>query len=118
MLNIFDLSERIPTKRDTFLLFVTCLILINVWSILNFLKVIPSFTLYLKVGEIISVGAYTLAFALIESIGVLLFLLVVIIILPKRLFGDKVLVKSATFIWGIALWALSFHYLYLLIPKW
>jgi hypothetical protein len=72
----------------------------------------------MRVSEILGVGAYTFAFALLESIGVLFIMLLLIIILPKKLVGDMVIVKNAVVLWAIAIWTVSYHYLYIIIPTW
>ena len=57
-----------PTKHDLFITFGLILFFVHSWAIYRYLYEIPSFLLYMNITQIISIFAYMMAFAFIESI--------------------------------------------------
>lgn len=72
------------SKDDLILLFVYTAFPIHVWTIANMLKDVPSWALYMRYWELASTVAYTLVFALFETIVVLLPVIFIGMIIPKR----------------------------------
>ena len=71
--------------NDLILLFVFTAFPIHVWTIINMLKDVPSWSLYMRIWELISTVAYTLTFALFETVIVITPFIIVGLLLPKRL---------------------------------
>jgi hypothetical protein len=72
----------------------------------------------MDVWEISNVAASIQAFALFESIGIFLIILLFCIILPRKYFKDKLPAKGFVLLLFISLWAGTFHYLHIIIPWW
>jgi hypothetical protein len=78
--------------------------MIHIWSIYNLLKEIPAWILRLSYWELAGVISYTLLFALVESLIVLVFLIILAALLPARIFRDKFVSISTIFVFLAALW--------------
>jgi len=82
------LKERLPENKRIFLFFSACVFPIHLWAIVQFLREIPSYILWLDWFEIFSVFSYTQAIALLESILTFLIFLSIALIFPKKLLLD------------------------------
>jgi hypothetical protein len=109
ILDIF--KRRLPNRREAILLLFACAFFINIWSIFNLLKVIPSLLLRLRMSQIIYVISYTQTFALLESIIVWLIFILLCIIFPRKILRDRMAAKGTIIVSMTTLWAISFHYL-------
>ena len=58
------LKARIPTKRETWLLFLGCVLLIHIRAYLVFFNQFPSLILYMTAGKVLGFFAYVQVFAL------------------------------------------------------
>lgn len=110
------LSERLPSWEQVFLLFIAVSFPINLWAMINFLRVLPSFLLRLKWAEIILVGSYTQTFALLESLSILMLLLFIGILLPGIFLHNRWVAKGVILIWMTSIWVASFHTFPYLFP--
>ena len=72
------------SSEDLLHLLVFCAFPIHVWTIVNMFRDVPSWALYMQQWELVSTIAYMLAFALFETLIILLPILVVGLILPKQ----------------------------------
>lgn len=106
-----SLRDRLPSRRDTFLLFTACTFPVHVWALLNLFRKAPAYVLRLGVREIVGVSAYTLAFALLESLILLLFLILLSAILPGKYFRDRFVPQGAILVFLISTWLIPMHYL-------
>jgi hypothetical protein len=91
------------------LVFVVCVIPIQVWSIINLLYEIPAWIKRLDVWELVGVVSYTQAFALLESGIVFIFLVLLSAILPARLYRDRFVETSFALVFSTAVWAILAH---------
>ena len=99
------LKERAPTKHEAALLFVVCVFLTHVWTMLHFLREVPAYLRRMDLFDVLGVLAYTQVFALLESIVFLGLFVLISIALPIRLFKDKFVAQGTilmftTFLWG------------------
>ena len=85
-----------PRSNDVFLAFGMAIFLISAWEIRAFFYKIPSFLLYMNVGQIAAVFAYMMAFAFIESLLVLCLTFVPAIILPGSWFNNDFATKASS----------------------
>jgi hypothetical protein len=99
--------NRFPSRQESFVVLAVVIAISHSWSIWEFLRVFPALSLYLNVWKILYVFAYTQAFALIESIIIGLFLILLGAILPARLFRDKFVAQSSIMVLVSALWAIA-----------
>lgn len=76
-------------REDLILLFVYCAFPIHVWAIVNMLRDVPSWALYMRYWELISTVAYTLTFALFETLIVLIPLILLGMLIPRRWISSR-----------------------------
>jgi hypothetical protein len=91
---LVKIKNFLPESRQIFLVFGVALFIVHSWSIHTFLYNIPSFILYMNIGQIVGVFAYMMAFALLESLLVMGLLLFVSAILPRAWYRDKFVSKG------------------------
>ena len=102
--------QRFPSRRDVLLLFAACVFPIHIWSIINLLYELPAWMLRSDLWDVAGMVAYTLAFALFESICVLLVLLLICVVLPTRFPRDRVLALGSMVVFVTSAWAIGIHY--------
>lgn len=112
------MKERLVSKDNAIIVFAAIIFIVHVWSIYNLLREIPAWILRLSSWDLAGVISYTLMFALVESIIVLVFLLVLAALLPGKIFRDKFVSISTVFIFLAAVWVVSFRYLEDRIRSW
>lgn len=105
-----SVCRKFPSKKEVLLLFSACVIPIHIWSIINILREIPTYLLSMTTGEIIGMIAYAQVFALFESIVVTLFLIILNIVLPSRIFNEKFVSQGSLIVFFTSIWMLFFHY--------
>lgn len=91
-------------------MFAACAFPIYVWAILSVLRQVPAWMLRLSSWELVSVIAYTQAFALLESVFVLFCLLFLGAVLPAQLFRDKFVALGSMAVFVTAAWAMIAQY--------
>lgn len=96
--------ERIPSNKDIFLAFASCAFPIYVWAIANLLREVPALILRLGAWDLVGVIAYTLSFALIESVLVLIMLLLLSVVFPAKFIRDKFVVFSTVIVFIASIW--------------
>ena len=77
------------TSQEITQIFVYCAFPIHVWTIINMLRDVPPWGIYMRSVELISTVAYTLSFALFETLIVFLPVILIGLIVPKRWIKDK-----------------------------
>jgi hypothetical protein len=102
--------KRVASTQDLVLLFAVSACPVYVWSILSVLREVPAWVLRLNTWDLIGMIAYTQVFALTESIIVFLALLLLGIILPIRLVGDKFVALAGMLVLLSSIWAVLAHY--------
>ncbi len=90
------------TRRDLLLLFTACAVPVHVWAILSGLREAPAWMVRLDAVDLVAVAAYTLAFALAESLLVWLLAAAAAGLLPARLLGATGAQSASAFrlAWG------------------
>lgn len=78
----YSLRSRLPSRQDMLLVFGLVVFAVFGWSIRGFLYKLPSFALYFGLGANLAVLSYMAAFALIESLVVTGFLILLGMLLP------------------------------------
>ena len=79
------------------------------WSILNVLREMPSWVLRLNTWDLVGVIAYTQAFALIETLAVLVTVILIAAVLPAKLFRDHFVAVGSSLVFVAAVWAIAYH---------
>ncbi len=101
------LRHRLPSLSDTLDLFAVCVIPVYIWAILSYLDAFPGFALRLDVWDLVGTAGYTLAFALAESLVLVLPLLLLAALLPSRFFKDHLLALGSIVVLISSLWLMA-----------
>lgn len=102
--------SRLPSKQDIALTFAVCAFPVHVWAIINLFREIPAWMLRLSLWELTGVIAYTLVFALVESVILLFALLVLSALLPARFLRDRFVSLGTGIVFLTSIWAVVAHY--------
>jgi len=81
-LNRDFIRNRFPHRSEILSVLSIAVFICFSWSIFNFFNILSSFILYFALGEIAAVFAYMMAFALLESLAVTGFLVLLSALLP------------------------------------
>lgn len=111
-----SITERLPSREAWRLLCTASVLIVNFWSIINFLRWVPALLLRMEFPAILTVFAYVQAFALFESVVVWLGLVTLGAALPRRAFGDHWPAKGAVFLFLTGLSVMVVHYLPRILP--
>jgi len=76
----------------------------------NILVVLPSWALRLGLFELVGVASYPLVFALLESILVGLFIILLSLVLPRKVLGVDFVTQAAIFIFFLAILSGLMHF--------
>ena len=88
-------KSRLPARRAVAPVFSTLLFFIASWAIYRALWWLPSWLDYLNLWDVSIVLAYTLSYALLESLLVTGVFLLLTLFLPGRFFKDRFLAQGA-----------------------
>lgn len=99
------LKERLPHRREILYVFGGVVFLIYSWAIRGFLYQLSSLRLYYTLGDIFGVFSYLMAFALAESLVIMIGLILIGSILPGKWFRRGFAYKGfiAILVVGIAM---------------
>jgi hypothetical protein len=86
-------KNRIPSNPEIASIFGTVVFLVHTWAVRGFLYKLPSFLYYFSLGDVLSVLAYMMAFALLESIVTTIGLVILSLILPVKWFRQGFVYK-------------------------
>ena len=107
---MIQLRNRIPDIKDLVYVFLACVFPIHLWALIQFLREIPSYILWVDWFEIYSIFSYTQAIALVESIIFFGLVTTIAIVLPKSLILDHYPSQSTINILLITIVIISYHY--------
>ena len=102
--------KRFPPAQDIVLVFAVCAFPIYGWSIFRFLEKMPGWLYHVNMWGVIGIFAYTQVFALFESGIVLLFLLLLAAIVPKRFVRAKFVAVGSMVVIVSSFWAVLAQY--------
>jgi len=114
--SLAPLKSRFPNKSEALLLFTASALIVNFWSIINFLRWVPAFILRLQFSEILIVFCYVQAFALYESIAITLALVLAGALLPKRALRARWVEQGTLFVFITGLLVMAYHNLPDILP--
>ena len=92
ILNFF--RRRLPDRREIYTVLGVVVFVVHSWSVRGFFHEVPSFLLYFKIGQILAIFSYMMAFALLESLLVTFGLSLLSLILPGKWFKTGFIYKS------------------------
>lgn len=82
------LKSRLPAFDAILPVFAVISFMVYGWTLVVFLWKVPSWMMFLTLGEILSVFAYSMTSALLESLAALAILLLASVLLPARWMRD------------------------------
>jgi len=91
-------------------IFVYCAFPVHIWALFNMFKDVPSWVLYMPIGDVIGSVAYILSFAFFETLAVLLIVLFAGMIVPKRWVVEKYVPLISASLVELAVMAIVFQY--------
>jgi hypothetical protein len=103
------LKSRLPTRQEILPVFSIILFIDFSWMFYRMFWQVPSWLYYMGIQNILVITAYTLSFALFESILVLGVLLFFSLVFPAKYFRDKFIpLGSAIAVFmGVCAWAIQ-----------
>jgi hypothetical protein len=104
------LKTRFPSREDVLYVFGVVALPVFFWSLIVFIYNIPSMVLRLSAWDILGILSYDETYALIETVIVLVFWLVLSAVLPGILLRNKFLALSTTTILVSAAWMMVANY--------
>lgn len=99
--------SRIPSKQETQFLFAICLFPTHIFAFLSLFRRLSALLLKTNLAELLAVFAYVLTFTFFESLSLTLLLILLAVLLPYRLFRDRLILKGALFVLVITIWSIS-----------
>lgn len=116
--NVFNfIQSRLPAREETFLALSMAAFLVFTWTLRALFFNFPAFLLSYSVGEILSISAYMLAVALIETMLVMIPVLLLAVILPGFLMKDGFSYKASFFFIGFGAIAIHLQFVMTNQPK-
>jgi hypothetical protein len=76
------IKRRLPAGNDIFLALSMAVFLVFSWSLRSMFFTFPSFRLAHTTGDILTIVVYMMAFALVDALGVVFFLVLLAVLLP------------------------------------
>jgi hypothetical protein len=101
--------SKLPTKRESVLLFAACAFLVYNWAMVVYFWEVPGWQKYLGAWDIVSILAYVLACALVESALVFSALILLRVVLPAKITRERFVAKGTMMLFMNALWAAMLH---------
>ena len=90
--------KRLPSFANILPLYSVIAAMTYGWTISKFLWKLPSWLLFLNIGEALALFAYAMVSALVESLLILGILLLASLVLPAKFFKDEFIIRGAWFV--------------------
>jgi hypothetical protein len=87
--------RRFPNRQEIFKAFAVCVFLVQIWSIYNVWHAVPSWVLAMDAWTLVGTIAYTQAFALFESLLVMILMVLMAVILPGKWYRERFVAQSS-----------------------
>lgn len=88
--------NRIPKQKEITPVLAIIVIMVYGWTLLKFNYYLPGWLYFLNIGEVMSVFAYSMVTNLLESLVVLLGVVAVGLVLPRKWFLDAFIARGAS----------------------
>lgn len=105
------IRDRFPPRNDIIPVFAASIFIVFSWAILWFLQKLPGWLPFLSLWAILSILAYTLAFALLESCAVLLALVFLGFLTPHKVIRARFISQGSSILFVVACWTILFQLL-------
>ena len=103
------LHARIPSRADIAPVLATLVFVIYGFALIRFYWYVPSWLGYLSLFEVLSIAAYVLVYAMLESLGFLIVFLLLAVILPQHWFRNDFRYRASLAVWIVAGWSIYIH---------
>lgn len=100
------LADRLPSRAELLLLYTTVAVPIHTWAVLIFFHAVPAYLLRMSISSALSILAYALSLALIESLLVTGFLVFACLAIPEKFFKRYCVPQGAWVFWIIFIWGI------------
>lgn len=100
---------RLPPRSQVAAAFLACLVPIQLWSLISFLREVPAWLLQMDLWDIVGAISYGQAFALLETAIVLTPLIVLAAALPSVWFRDRFVASSTGIVYLTGVWFVLAH---------
>jgi hypothetical protein len=106
-----------PKPRELFLVFLICIFPTHLWSIIGYLRELPSYLLRLNAWDIVSIFSYAQVIILLDSLLLTIIASVLTILLPRTWIQNRFTSQAALIALPISLWIVFIHYQNFLLGK-
>ena len=90
--------RKVPKLEDIAPVYAVIVIMIYPWTLTRFFWKLPSWILFASVGDLAAIVSYMVVINLLESILVLLVLIAISILLPRKWFYDRFQTRSVALV--------------------
>jgi hypothetical protein len=108
--SLAELRRCLPARGDVWAVFLAIVFPINFWSVIFFLRELPSYLMRMRVWDILGVLAYTQVIALLDSLFLLAILLGATFLLPIPSIRKHFIVAGTAAAFIAILGVVPFHY--------
>lgn len=92
-LAVFD---RLPKQKDILPVYAVIVLMVYGWTIYKFNYYLPGWIFFLNIGEVLTVFAYSVTINLFESVVVLLGVITVNVLLPRKWFAEVFIARGTS----------------------
>ncbi len=82
------MRKRLPKFQSVLQVYAVIAVMFSGWTVIAFLRKLPSWLLTLNIGEIFNLFSYSMFVNLVESLIILILLLLACVLLPPRILRD------------------------------
>ncbi|MCZ7553975.1 MAG: hypothetical protein M5U05_15565 [Anaerolineales bacterium] len=105
-----SIINRLPNREQVVLLFLAISLPINFWALVVFLQELPAYVLRMSAWEILSVLAYILTLALVDSLILLAICVILLLFMPTSLLKGRYTAAGTMSAYLIILWLIPIQY--------
>lgn len=99
-----NIRNRFPSRKDLIPVFAASVFIVFSWTIFWFLQKMPGWLPFLSMGAILSILAYTLAFALFESCILLIGIVFLTVITPYKYAHARFISHGSSILFSVTFW--------------
>jgi hypothetical protein len=105
---------RLPPKKEVWIVLLSIIFPVHFWAMIVFLRELPSYLFRMKIWDILGVLAYTQLIALVDSLLLLMTMLILAFLLPRKWFLAHFSAQALVLAYTLILIILPLHILDLL----
>jgi len=105
-----SLKFNLPKPQELLLIFLICIFPTHVWSIIGFLRELPSFLLRLNTWQIVSIFSYAQVIVLFDTLLLTIVATIPAMLLPRAWVRNRFIYQAMLVALLISLWVVILHY--------